>query len=186
MIDNMKKALSNFTEVDSRDQHKWQRVVRDAYESLGYTFLGAGKYAVVFSIYCKGMKKEIVVKVFMRDAAYFKWLEFAMNNQNNPYVPEIYGKVQKLTDLFYQIEMEKLSPANSSSVVSLYSDLDSSAPYAAEISEEFDANQNLLDLHSENVMMRGSQVVVIDPYYNWFKRGSYTIDPNQINEDLFY
>lgn len=181
----LKKNLSSFTEVDSRDQHKWQRFVRDYYESLGAKYLGAGKYAVVFSMYCFGMKKEIVIKVFMKDAAYFRWLNFAVLNQHNPYVPQIYGKIVQLTDLFYYVEMEKLDPASYDEINVLYEEMeDEQNGFVQDVAAEFDKNDWLLDLHSENIMLRGTQVVVIDPYYNWFKRGQFMIDPNEVPHGL--
>ncbi len=40
-----------------------------------------------------------------------------------------------------------------------------------------------MDLHNENVMLRGTQPVVIDPFYNWYNidLGKYTIDPEEVD-----
>jgi hypothetical protein len=132
----------------------------------------------------------------MKDAAYQRWLDFALKNKNNPYVPKIRGKVVKITDVIYAIRMEKLTPytSNSDPFMSEYSEWKKNKNYKSNDSniqsvlDHFAKNKSLLDLHGENMMMRNKQLVIIDPYYNWFGKkepGKYMIDPNEINKDLF-
>ena len=51
----------------------------------------------------------------------------------------------------------------------------------------FEENEILLDLHGENIMMRGDQLVVIDPYYNWFNtdKMKFTIDPKDVDQSIY-
>jgi len=189
-VDQFKKQVSDIKSVDTRNQ-SWHSSLSSLMSKHGFTRVGSGKYASVF----KNTQYKYVVKVFMKDAAYFKWLEFVLKNRNNPYVPKIKGKVIKITPMFYAIRMEPLAPyKGSSEFMTHYSKWSRDPSYKSgdkdidDILQYFKKYKGLLDLHGENVMLRGNQLVVIDPFYNWFgkhKPGEYTIDPDDVDPNIF-
>jgi len=162
---------------------------------FGFKLLGTGKYAHVYGK--KGYK--YVIKVFMKDSAYMRWVKFSLDNKKNPYTPVIRGKVVKITPMFYAIRLENLTPYRPGSSTKYfngeYSKFRANSSYRPEndpdlsaVFDHFAKNKRLLDLHGENMMMRGNQVVVVDPYYNWFNKHNpmdYTIDPDDIDKSIF-
>jgi len=166
--------------------------LNDVMAAYGFEKLGAGKYASVFG----NKRYPYVIKVFMKDSAYLRWISFCLKNRNNKYVPKIRGKVVKLTPLVYAIRLEKLEPTILSGEFAQHynqwmgdSNFVSDDKDIQDILDHFDKNRKLLDLHSENVMQRkNGQLVVIDPYYNWFnkhKKMDYTIDPHEVDTSVF-
>ena len=135
----------------------------------------------------------------MKDAAYFKWLKFVQENQSNPYIPKVKGKVIKITPIFYAIRLEKLTPysGNAPSTRKFMTDYaqwkknpsyQSNDQNIQDILDYFAKFKSLLDLHGENMMMRNNQLVVIDPFYNWFGKkepGKYMIDPDEVDPSIF-
>jgi hypothetical protein len=198
-IDTFKKSVAGIDKVDTRNT-SWNKQLPDLMSKFGFKLLGSGKYASVFG----NPKYEYVLKVFMKDSAYLKWIEFAQKNKDNPYVPKVRGKVIKITPMFYAIRLEKLTPYSQRPSLSpkttgpsfmqdYYKWQDdknhkSNDPNVQSILDYFQKHKALLDLHGENMMMRGSQLVIIDPFYNWFNKTKpmdYTIDPDDINPDIF-
>lgn len=189
-VDQFRKDAADLKSVDTRD-NSW-RINLDEYMSkYGFRTLGSGKYASVYG----NESYPYVLKVFQKDSAYLRWIKFSLANKNNPYVPKIKGKVVKITPLVYAIRLEKLSPTfMSGEFADEYQQWmrDNSHraqdPNIQEILDFFANNKNLLDLHSENVMKRGNQLVIIDPFYNWFGKyepGKYTIDPDDVDPSVF-
>lgn len=185
-----KKDAGKLKSVDTRDT-TWKKSLSGYMANHGFKLLGSGKYASVYG----NPKYPFVIKVFMKDAAFMKWLEFCLKNKDNPFVPRIKGKVLKITDLVYAIRIEKLeSTSFSGPFAKEYQAWMRDSSYKSDdkniqdILDFFTKHKKLLDLHSDNVMRRGSQLVVIDPFYNWFGKyepGKYTIDPDDINDTLF-
>lgn len=194
-IDQFRKKVAHIDKVDTRDP-SWMDSLHNLMKRRGFDLLGSGKYASVYG----NANYRYVIKVFMKDSAYLRWVRFAMENKDNPYVPKIRGKVIKITPLIYAIRLEKLQPAYSMSgpfADAYYKwkkdrSYTSGDPHIDEILEYFGANARLLDLHNENVMYRGSgankQLVIVDPFYNWFNKhrpGDYTIDPDDFDKSVF-
>ena len=189
-IDAFKKSVKKFDKVDVRDQ-SWSSTLPQAMKKFGFSLLGSGKYASVFG----HPKYDYVLKVFMKDSAYLKWIEFVQKNKGNPYVPKVRGKVIKITPLFYAIRLEKLERYKTGgqfmkdfSAWQANPSFKSDDKNIQDILDYFATHKKLLDLHGENMMMRGNQLVIIDPFYNWFgkhKPGQYTIDPDDINPEIF-
>ena len=197
-LTTVRKELSKqVTSVDTRD-NSWMRVLTDVLPKHGFNHVSRGRYASVFS----NDKYPYVLKVFMKDSAYIRWIKFCMQNQGNKYVPKIKGKVVKITPMVYAIRLEKLDPTASSRPPSAanaafyveYSNWQKDPSYVTEdtdlqsVFELFQQNRNLLDMHGENFMNRGSQVVIIDPFYNWFnkdKHMDYSIDPDKVDPSVF-
>jgi len=187
-----RKSVAGVTDVDSRDQ-SWNDTLTGHMKKFGFKKLGSGKYGSVFG----NAKYPYVIKVFMKDAAYLRWLKFCMSNKNNPYIPAVRGKVIKITPTIYAVRLEKLT---SGSFTGPFYDeyrkwvadnsFKSSNKDIQDILDYFGKgdNKKLLDIHGDNVMKRGSQLVVIDPFYNWFGKydsGKFTIDPNEVDDTLF-
>lgn len=192
-LDQLRQTLAKkVTDVDTRDS-SWMYSLNDIMSAYGFEKLGAGKYASVFGnrIY------PYVIKVFMKDSAYIRWISFCLKNKNNLYCPKIKGKVVKLTDMVYAIRLEKLNPTTLSGQfaqdyrawqkdqnhVSTDKDIQDILDFFGQRD-----NKKLLDLHDENVMARGNQLVIIDPFYNWFnkhKQMDYTIDPHEVDTTVF-
>lgn len=188
-IEKFKKSVKDIDSVDTR-KSSWKTTLKSLMSDHGFKELGAGKYASVFG----NPKYPFVIKVFMKDAAYFRWLDFCMKNRRNKYVPKIKGKLIKISEMFYAIRLEKLEPvAWNDEFFQKYSDwkhsgVDPDDKDLRACFEYFEKNKRLLDIHGENVMARpNGQAVIVDPFYNWFgKYGTgYTIDPDEISDDLF-
>lgn len=189
-LEKLRKDLSYVKDVDTRDT-SWMNTVGGVLKANVFTKLGSGKYGSVFS----HPKYPYVLKIFMKDSAYLRWIKFAMDNKNNPYVPKIRGKVVKITPMIYAIRLEKLTPGSfTGPFADAYRKWQKDKNYKSddkniqEVLDYFGKNKNLLDLHGENIMMRGNQLVVIDPFYNWFNKHNvmdYTIDPDDFDKSVF-
>ena len=189
-LDQFKKDAASLTGVDTRD-NTWRTNLDDYMSKYDFKKFGSGKYASVYG----NQKYPFVIKVFQKDSAYMRWLKFCLSNRDNPYVPKIKGKVLKITPMVYAIRLEKLSPGYITSEFNReYSQWQKDPNYKTQdaalqqVFDFFEPNRKLLDLHGENVMMRGDQLVIIDPFYNWFGKeepGKYTIDPDEIDPSLF-
>lgn len=182
--------VKHIDKVDSRSK-SWSDSLPAALGKYGFKLLGSGKYASVFG----HPKYPFALKVFMKDSAYLRWIKFAMDNPNNPYVPKMKGKVIKITPVIYAMRLEKLTGGSfSGPFADAYRQWNWDRSYKSDdkniqdILDFFGPNKDLLDLHGENVMMRGDQLVIIDPFYNWFGKknpGAYTIDPDDIDPAVF-
>lgn len=178
-IEAFKKATSHIKAVDNREQ-EWTTTLKDLMDSHGWHALGRGKYGATFG----KDNYPYIIKVFMKDTAYLKWLDFCKKNQNNPWVPKIRGKVVKLGTHFMAVRLERL--VEGGDTMDVYRAADNFDSNARVVVKELKANNNLLDLHDGNIMKRGTQSVIIDPYYNWFKGGDkfkgFTMDPEDVKE----
>lgn len=154
-------------------------------KKLGYVqdeqVLGQGVSGIVY----KRAGDPYVIKVFQEDPAYKNYLEYVMQNQDNPHVPRIRGKLIKpYRDVeLYLIRMEPLNPLDVySQQYKLFNDF---RDYAFHPTEEFKNNypdlarilddiktlgknwgkKIIFDLHDENVMVRPTDntLVVTDP-----------------------
>lgn len=189
-LGKFKSDVKGVSAVDSRDS-SWNSTLPEYMRKYGFKILGSGKYASVFG----NDKYSYALKVFMKDSAYLRWMKFCLENKSNPFVPKFRGKVVKISPIIFAIRIEKLEKYNSAGpFLKEYNawklqpkTYKSSNPDIQEIFDEFGKNLKLLDLHNDNMMMRGSQEVVIDPYYNWFNPSEkkFTIDPNEVDKSVF-
>jgi len=194
-LDKFRKSVKGFNKVDTR-KSGWKITLDDMFSNYGFKRLGAGKYASVYG----HPKYPYVVKVFQKDAAFLRWVKFAQENRKNPYVPKIRGRVTKINKMFFVLRMEKLTPYDWGSKLWTHKfmrDYDdwthdkgtkSDDKNIQDILDCFAKNEKLLDIHGENVMLRGKQLVIIDPFYNWFGKkapGEYSIDPDEIDPSVF-
>jgi hypothetical protein len=151
---------------------------------LGWSRIGSGTYGLVY----RHPQKNYVLKVFAEDYNYLDWLNYVQQNQTNPHVPRLYGKPRKIGNM-YAIRMEILTPltiATLKKYIDPSADLDSIPnTVGAYESYVFGDDNNLQwietkfpklhdalmaaysigdDLHeNENIMQRGSTIVLIDP-----------------------
>lgn len=172
-IGKFRQAVSSITSVDDT-QTSWKGTVVQFMELFGFRPLGDGRYGYVFG----NPKYPYVIKVFMRDTAYLKWLDWAKRHQDNPYVPKIRGKVIKIGNLFMAVRLEKLSPGGTAN--ELYDRDEAGDPHATQVVDFLEANNKLLDLHDGNVMLRGKQLVIVDPFFNYIRGGMFSIDPDDL------
>jgi hypothetical protein len=144
-------------------------------EQRGYKVIGKGSYATV--LHKKGSKQ--VLKVFSHDAGYERFLRVITR-----YKSCIYPKVGPLKKhlvngkiSFSSIRIEKLSPISRNHKAIYTLEAIRYRPPNLHIfnPEEIKAIRRLTsyrhskgswDIHSGNVMVRGKQVVIIDPYYS--------------------
>lgn len=179
------RKTKEYTAVDSREHNQgWRYTLDDYMTENGFRRIGSGKYGVAYA----HPQKDYILKVFMRDAAYLKWLDFAKRHPNNPHVPKIRGKAVKLGKLLMAVRLEKLERAsgNYQSFINKVTDIESypdATPAEKEIGDFLASNERLLDLHGENVMMRkDGTYVIVDPFYNWYRASGFTIDPDDVSE----
>ena len=157
-------------------------------KSYGWTLAGYGYSSLVF----KNPKFNYVLKVFeYQNTDWIKFANWAMQHQDNPFVPKFIGKIRKISPSAYAVRMELLEPIKDSSFYNQYV-----APEIQQIkknnyvdwsdvfwdkNEEFlqqnypqlfqiiDFLNNLrtdsgdLDLHANNFMRRGNTLVITDP-----------------------
>ena len=192
-IDSLKKDVSYMKKVDSRDQ-SWMETLPGYLGKHGFRRVGSGKYAMVFV----NDKYPFALKIFQKDAAFLRWFKFCKKNQNNPFVPKVKGGLVKITDMIFAIRMEKLNPFHKhkdTNLNKLFLELlkkfenredikKTDNKYLNDIFEFFYENEQLMDLHNENMMADDKgQIKITDCFYNWFssEKGKYTIDPDEID-----
>lgn len=145
-------------------------------EKLGFTWIGSGCSAEVYA------KDDVVLKVFESDGGYMRWLDFCYENQDNPYVPKLFSKIYRAAGSdHFAVFMEMLDldmlRASDCDVYIQCSENHDVYPEGKEpegfvsVASELSANTFMDDLHDENIMFRGDQPVVTDPwsaeFYEW-------------------
>lgn len=176
-ISDFRNRTREFDKPDSRDANKWQATIPELMNRYGFKPVGTGKYGSVFA----NDRYPYVIKVFMKDTAYLRWLSFAKQNQNNPLVPKIRGKVVRISNNFMAVRLEKLTPIKSDDDMANMWDQLEKTPHGNKVDKFLNDNQKLLDMHAGNIMLRGNQPVIVDPFYNFFRNGMPTIDPDDIS-----
>lgn len=164
----------------------------DANEVLnnsGYEQIGRGHFA---KIYAKRGADHVLKLFASYDSAYIQFVNMTIQNPNIHF-PKFKGKMMKITDTYYAIRMEKLSPLSvnnlDQSILKLMKEYinhqvdDSFRPFPRMetmsrlekmqpgIIEACDVVAELLkqggaislDLHSGNIMKRGNTIVITDP-----------------------
>ena len=93
------QATSGYKQVDSRF-NGWQfDSLPQLMAKYGFKQLGSGKYGTAFA----KSGYPYIIKVFMKDVAYLKWLDYCKLHQDNPWIPKIKGKVVRLGDMFLAV-----------------------------------------------------------------------------------
>ena len=149
----------------------------------GYKRLGEGEFAV---IYGKPGKSHILKLFKATDEAYMEFINITLQHPDIHF-PKFKGKLMKITDGYCAIQMEKLKRVtgfNASYVLATYitrmqqwqefdirpgpdmENLEKRQPGIMKtcqlIAQGISPNR-AVDIHSENIMMRGNTLVITDP-----------------------
>lgn len=201
LITTFRNFTKNVDHIDPKNKQPWSGSADQLMNTIGFRSIGTGNYAQVYH----KVDYPYVVKLFLKDAAYLKWLHFAQQNQHNPYVPKIRGKVVKITSTVFAVRLEQLSDCSKSSetyrnvhdLIQLLMDPEDALEgvYHSDranipitdsnlrsVLTLMVRNRRLLDIHYGNVLSRGTHPVIIDPFYNYLRGGQFTIDPDDISQ----
>lgn len=205
-IGQYRKDVIDHTVVDNRND-SWKNTLPYYFDSYGFKRVGDGKYA---SVYVKN-GYPYAIKVFMKDVAYLKYLKWVMENQTNPFVPKIKGKVIRITPTIYAIRMEKLVnytqswgydstkffellkyPKDFLNGEIIGENISNKDQNLVSLAKLMIGHDRLSDIHYGNIMTRLDEhrtPVLVDPFYNFFDTNQmkFTIDPNDLTglENLF-
>jgi hypothetical protein len=152
--------------------------LEDYMETLGFSMLSGGEFSLVF----ENPRVNEVVKVY-NDECYDRFISFCKAHRNNPCLPRFRGNGVRLNEKARMIRIERLSETTSEeqraaglhTLVSI-----ASKPQADFEQWDFSPEQQLfldtlqelhsqkggcwVDLNSGNIMKRGDQFVIVDPY----------------------
>lgn len=160
-------------------RRRWERELRSVIDRYNLTRLGAGAYGAVYSL----PGKDYVLKIFTTDdVGYMKWVEYCLAHPSK-WVPKLSRPVT-LSAHLSAVRVEPLTPITDSSMgVSLHELINAlnqpdvsgrefynrifpgilDDPDFFDIAAFLNANDTQKDIHSENIMLRGHQVVITDP-----------------------
>jgi hypothetical protein len=150
----------------------------DYMETQGFKHIGHGSFS---SVYLKD-GYPWMFKLWSHDPAYLWWITWAAKHQDNPNVPRVKGLPVQIAPDTYVVRLEKLR-ARSSYDHKQLADLLDNVENVDDISKEdlqwirgeypgiYDAlrviqragSSFVVDLHSDNIMMRGQTPVLVDP-----------------------
>jgi hypothetical protein len=151
-----------FKDVETTEQWKKSHL-SDVMKKYGWKHVGNGASAKVYA----HDAKDYIIKVYGPDRGYDTWLKFMEQHQSNPYVPKIRGKVVKLAKNVSVVRLEKLKEASMNDAYPFFGKIASDeAPDDKNLRVLWDFLRDYkydVDSAPANVMMRGSQIVLIDP-----------------------
>lgn len=159
-------------------------------KDLGWYTLGQGANAKVFG----NPSYPYVLKLFSTDDyCYRAFLTYAIANQSNPLLPKVRGKLLRITNDILAVRLEKLTKISEmefakydriltelfNNIYLLTSGSDHADEVFRNIQKKFPKYTNFIktmidifskvrcdpDLHAGNFMLRGKQIVVIDPVF---------------------
>lgn len=145
----------------------------------GFRSMGRGYYGEVF----EKPGYPWVFKVFRDDAAYLRFITYAARNQDNPNLPKVKGLPMRIAPDTYVVRIEKLSPIDGQhkELASLLYDLgdaeedDELSSEMAWLGKRYPGIRRFismarkawpdlsLDIHHDNIMLRGAIPVLSDP-----------------------
>lgn len=155
----------------------------DRFKENGYSNIGSGAFSMIFS------KENIdhVYKIYKKDNAYFEYLLFCLNNQNNKFIPKIIEMKKFSNSILGIVKMEKLYPINKNDLVSL----DNNNEYLKTMKEieelgfhldiEKDNNNSLRNL----MKRKNGEIVITDPIYDPYHKDDITYNDNN-DKSLLY
>lgn len=171
-------------EITRPAKHEAANILRNA----GYKLMGEGAFATVYG---KPGADHVLKLFFASDTGYMEFVK-VVNSNSNIHFPRFKGKMMRVTDDYYAIRMELLTPVPDNReteyvarTLSNYTRMIKGlAPYKQtenEVSEaipEIEEDQpgiidacsliahgttKVIDIHNENIMMRGDVIVITDP-----------------------
>lgn len=153
----------------------------------GYKRLGSGLFATVYH----KPGQDTVLKLFRPDMGYIQFVNTTLQHPNIHF-PKFRGKLMKVTPHYYAIRMELLEPLTSQiemrrprveNVIQEYIKAlayNTDYEYLEEALEQLELEQpgikqaceilannldeNNIDLHYNNIMLRGNTIVITDPF----------------------
>lgn len=147
---------------------------------LGFKVIGGGEFSLVF----ENPKLSQVVKVY-NDECYDRFIAFCKAHPENPCLPRFHGNGVRLNGRARMIRIERLTPASneeqrSKGIFTLKRIADNKKPHDDMEQWDMSPKQQLfldtlqtlhaqkgncwVDLNPGNVMKRGNQFVIVDPY----------------------
>lgn len=156
----------------------------DILSAAGWSCIGAGTYADVY----EKPNVPFVLKVFSaRDQAYLDFLK-VISTHDNPHFPVVKGKLVKISPYFHAVRLEKLTPYRPFELrgedflkcVNAYFDVIGGNDGDVKLAEALNdmptvkealdiiyhsLSRHRMDLWEYNVMMRGNEIVFIDPVF---------------------
>lgn len=138
--------------------------------ATGWRVIGSGAFGKVYfnPAYPKWVIKAYTPYSGSRTApGYADWLTFCKRNQSNRYVPQIRGLPIKVHGGVMAIRLEVLTPMTTSQWLDFmkhYRDVEAGRTHDPQLMQcvQFIQSKDE-DLSQHNIMMRGSQPVIIDP-----------------------
>lgn len=135
----------------------------DLIHKINFKPLGRGAYAIVIG----SDSYPYVVKIFdLRDKGFATWINFVINNQNNPYVPKIRGRPTTIPKTGHGfIRMEKLREITTNEELEFKKEFwTGNNPHMEQIKNFIANSGHHNDMSSDNIMVRpNGHVVVTDP-----------------------
>ena len=150
----------------------------DILNGLGARYIDHGSFATVYTLHSK--KQVVKIGAIKGNESYLKFVEeLSKAKKHNPYFPKI-EKVEFYGNLTFAVFMEKLAPWQHPDARRLAEDIEDCVRYtwATPNVALYSAGVLLrkvkdhhwsfqLDLHRYNIMLRGAQLVFIDPLANF-------------------
>lgn len=169
-ITRLAKAIANsgYTDSDRGMPTEVSYEIKDIADKFGMRELGSGFFGITFS----GGKQPYVLKIYSPDDGYDSWVKFCLKHQHNPYIPKFKARPVQITGTRYKaIRMESLTRVRTgdgtykkfmTDLIDAYDGL-SKDKHLTEIAVFLKMFGSEDDLHDENIMLRGKQVVITDP-----------------------
>jgi hypothetical protein len=143
---------------------------------------GFKKYVIGTGLYSSVLSRpdlNYVVKIFYKDRGYETYLKYMTKYQNNPHVPKMRGKVMSVGSGFKVVRLERLeaysgTPEQQEIIAAIREYIDMGNASRQLFAENFPFPQMIpvlndilkhtgLDMHTGNIMFRGSTPVITDP-----------------------
>ena len=162
---------------------EWTPYVKELLAAHDFEPVGSGSRASVYM----HPTYNFALKVFEPDSGYVKWFEFSKRNQDNPFCPKLRGKIVTIVKgEVFAARIEKLQDIptiyeelNEQSQLLLeywndwpddFHNIQTGNKYLDPIFKLFGTYYRYLDFGSNNIMRRGNQAVIIDPFFGGRKK----------------
>lgn len=184
-----KDTFSAEPPIFDRTAHRYENLKKftEFLADYGFKLVGKGSFGAVY----EKPGYPWLFKLFTDDTPYEKYIRWVIAHQNNPHVPKIKGGLIKINDKTFVVRMEKLKPFNfMSSNLNLstlsnilfnndFNELSSNQKAwiksrFPQLPEVINAIEKIIasdygidvDIHSDNIMLRGDVPVITDPLYD--------------------
>ena len=178
-----KTLFKTYTSPGEERQAKLKQFTRFL-KKYGFNQLGMGAFGAVY----EKPGYPWVFKIFNDDSAYLRYISYALHNQNNPNVPKIKGGLIQIDPYTYAVRLEKLKPVPDNCAIENVNQLNWILNYVRSMKDLDKEDKtwikdtypgvmaalnmigknkdDVIDLHHNNIMLRGDIPVLIDPVFN--------------------